>query len=72
MACGRRAMSSSPIATEDPRCRGANASSPTGDDTAYHLLHRLINRQVAKRAAKNDVNLALSPTFRYVSIELPL
>ncbi|GFX16316.1 hypothetical protein TNCV_4705671 [Trichonephila clavipes] len=32
--------------------------------TAYQLLHRSINRQVANMAAKNEANLALSPTFR--------
>ncbi|GFV37857.1 hypothetical protein TNCV_2662701 [Trichonephila clavipes] len=43
-----------------------------GDSTAYQLPHRSINPKVANRVAKNDVNLALSPTFRYVSIELLL
>ncbi|GFW22340.1 hypothetical protein TNCV_1430941 [Trichonephila clavipes] len=47
-------------------------SSPPGGATAYQLLHRSINRQVGNRVAKNDANLALSPTFRYVSIELLL
>ncbi|GFT48293.1 hypothetical protein TNCV_4708591 [Trichonephila clavipes] len=47
-------------------------SSPPGDATAYQLLHRSINRQVASVVAKNDANLALSPTFRYVSIESSL
>ncbi|GFV06775.1 hypothetical protein TNCV_1611881 [Trichonephila clavipes] len=44
---------------------------PPGDATVYQLLHRPINRQVANRVAKNDVNFALPPTFRYVSIESP-
>ncbi|GFV55743.1 uncharacterized protein TNCV_755431 [Trichonephila clavipes] len=35
-------------------------------------LHRSINHQVANMVAKNDVNLALSPTFRYVPIESSL
>ncbi|GFY17293.1 hypothetical protein TNCV_1090671 [Trichonephila clavipes] len=47
-------------------------SSPPEGTTAYQLLPRSINRQVAYRVAKNDVNLALSPTFRYVSIESAL
>ncbi|GFW39022.1 hypothetical protein TNCV_1830141 [Trichonephila clavipes] len=37
---------------------------------AYQLLHRSI--QVTNMVARNDANLALSPTFRYVSIESPL
>ncbi|GFV53204.1 uncharacterized protein TNCV_1065631 [Trichonephila clavipes] len=45
---------------------------PPGGATAYQLLHRSINRQVSNRVAKNDAHLALSPTFRYVSIESPL
>ncbi|PRD30657.1 UNVERIFIED_CONTAM: hypothetical protein NCL1_25755 [Trichonephila clavipes] len=36
------------------------------------LLLRSIHRQVANIIAKNDANLALSPTFHYVSIESPL
>ncbi|GFY02808.1 uncharacterized protein TNCV_3506881 [Trichonephila clavipes] len=43
-----------------------------GEATAYQLLHRSINRQVVNVGAKNDANLALSATFRYVSIETPL
>ncbi|GFV85829.1 hypothetical protein TNCV_2004491 [Trichonephila clavipes] len=55
-------------------CFGFSASavgviSPPGDATAYQLLHRSINRQVANVVSENDANLALSPTFRYVSIE---
>ncbi|GFS92780.1 transposable element Tcb1 transposase [Trichonephila clavipes] len=45
---------------------------PPGGATSYQLLHLLINHPVANVATKNDVNLALSPTFRYVSIESPL
>ncbi|GFT35911.1 uncharacterized protein TNCV_2154631 [Trichonephila clavipes] len=40
--------------------------------TAYHLLHRLISRQVANMVTKNYANLALSPIGRYVSVETPL
>ncbi|GFY23693.1 hypothetical protein TNCV_2789261 [Trichonephila clavipes] len=40
---------------------------PPSDTKAYQLLHCSINRQAANRVAKNDANLALSPTFRYVS-----
>ncbi|GFS64399.1 hypothetical protein TNCV_3955741 [Trichonephila clavipes] len=47
-------------------------SSPPGGATAYQLLQHSINCQVANMFAKNDANLALSPTFRYVSIESPL
>ncbi|GFV69208.1 DUF4817 domain-containing protein [Trichonephila clavipes] len=47
-------------------------NSPPGGTTAYQLLHRLINRQVAIMVAKNDTDLALLPTFRFVSIESPL
>ncbi|GFW69924.1 hypothetical protein TNCV_1403771 [Trichonephila clavipes] len=47
-------------------------NSPPGDSTAYQFLHRLINSQVANRVAKNDASLALSPIFRYASIESPL
>ncbi|GFV56485.1 hypothetical protein TNCV_2276231 [Trichonephila clavipes] len=43
-------------------------SSPPGGATEYQLLQRSLNCQVANRVAKND-NLALSPTFRYVSTE---
>ncbi|GFX03140.1 hypothetical protein TNCV_4289231 [Trichonephila clavipes] len=48
--------------------------SPRGSATtiAYHLLHRSINHQVFNMVAKNSANLALSPTFRYVSIESPI
>ncbi|GFV79091.1 hypothetical protein TNCV_2612771 [Trichonephila clavipes] len=46
--------------------------SPPSGSTAYQLLHRSINHQVASMIAKNDVNLALAPTFRYDSIESPL
>ncbi|GFV03799.1 hypothetical protein TNCV_1877471 [Trichonephila clavipes] len=42
-----------------------------GDAIAYQLLHRSINQQVANVVAKNDANLALSPTLNYVSIESP-
>ncbi|GFY17094.1 hypothetical protein TNCV_1088701 [Trichonephila clavipes] len=38
--------------------------SPPGGATAYQLLRRSINRQVANRVAKNDTNLAVSPTCR--------
>ncbi|GFS63180.1 hypothetical protein TNCV_1496261 [Trichonephila clavipes] len=44
-------------------------SSPSGGAKTYQLLQRSINRQVSNRVAKNDTNFALSPTFRYVSIE---
>ncbi|GFW57775.1 uncharacterized protein TNCV_2926941 [Trichonephila clavipes] len=47
-------------------------SSPPGGTIAYQLLHRLINLQVANMVAKNDANLALSPTFCHISIESPL
>ncbi|GFV24516.1 hypothetical protein TNCV_814001 [Trichonephila clavipes] len=52
-------------------CSRDESSSP-GGATAYQLPPRSINRQVANGITKNDANLALSPTFRYVSIELPL
>ncbi|GFX99045.1 hypothetical protein TNCV_4809931 [Trichonephila clavipes] len=45
---------------------------PPGGSTVYQLLHSLINHPVTNRVAKNDANLALPPTFRYVSIESPL
>ncbi|GFV71673.1 hypothetical protein TNCV_3534631 [Trichonephila clavipes] len=35
-------------------------------------LHRSINRHVTNMVAENDANLAVTPTFRYVSIESPL
>ncbi|GFW45666.1 transposable element tc3 transposase [Trichonephila clavipes] len=44
---------------------------PLAGATAYQLLHRSNNRQVANRITKNDANLALSPTFRYVTIISP-
>ncbi|GFX97741.1 hypothetical protein TNCV_3066281 [Trichonephila clavipes] len=44
--------------------------SPPGGATAYPLLYRSINRQVTSMVAKNDANLVLSTTFRY--IESPL
>ncbi|GFT60606.1 hypothetical protein TNCV_1966821 [Trichonephila clavipes] len=47
-------------------------SSPPCGSTAYQFLHRSINPKVANRVAKTDVNLALSPTFRYVFTESPL
>ncbi|GFX06750.1 hypothetical protein TNCV_3113381 [Trichonephila clavipes] len=47
-------------------------SSPPGGATGYQLLHRSIHRQVANMVAKNDANLAPSPTFLYVSIESQL
>ncbi|GFT41133.1 hypothetical protein TNCV_5034201 [Trichonephila clavipes] len=47
-------------------------SFPPGGTTASQLLHRSIICQVANMVAKNDDHLALSPTFRYVSIESPL
>ncbi|GFU01753.1 uncharacterized protein TNCV_1522681 [Trichonephila clavipes] len=50
-------------------CYPLCCSSPPGGATAYPLLHRSINCQVANRVAKNDAILPLSPTFRYVSIE---
>ncbi|GFW15859.1 hypothetical protein TNCV_4431331 [Trichonephila clavipes] len=40
----------------------------TGGAITYQLLHHSINRQVAK----NDANLPLSTTLRYVPIETPL
>ncbi|GFX43630.1 hypothetical protein TNCV_510791 [Trichonephila clavipes] len=43
--------------------------SPPGGTTVYQFLHRSISRQVANMNTKNDANLALSPTFGYVSIE---
>ncbi|GFV97546.1 hypothetical protein TNCV_2040541 [Trichonephila clavipes] len=43
-------------------------SSPPDHATVYQLLQRSINRQVDNRVAKNDANLAVSLTFRYVSI----
>ncbi|GFV57109.1 hypothetical protein TNCV_3530581 [Trichonephila clavipes] len=46
--------------------------SPPGGSTVYELLNRSINHPVANRVTKNDANLALSPTFRYLSIESPL
>ncbi|GFT61529.1 hypothetical protein TNCV_33911 [Trichonephila clavipes] len=46
--------------------------SPLGGATAYRLLHRSINRHVANRVTKKGANLALSLTFRYVSIESSL
>ncbi|GFU94200.1 uncharacterized protein TNCV_2963001 [Trichonephila clavipes] len=46
-------------------------ADPPGGATAYQL-HRSINRQVTNMVAKNDIKLALSPTFRYDSIESPL
>ncbi|GFV11623.1 putative LOC100569746 [Trichonephila clavipes] len=42
--------------------------SPPGGAKAYPHLHRSINRQAANRVTKNHDNLALSSTFRYVSI----
>ncbi|GFW73613.1 hypothetical protein TNCV_1540681 [Trichonephila clavipes] len=45
-----------------------STSSLPGGATVYQLLLRSINRQVTNRVVKN-ANLALSPTFRYVSIE---
>ncbi|GFV87907.1 hypothetical protein TNCV_781881 [Trichonephila clavipes] len=47
-------------------------SSPPWGSTAYELLHRSINRQVTYMVTKNDINFALSPTFRYGSIGSPL
>ncbi|GFW88842.1 hypothetical protein TNCV_2682761 [Trichonephila clavipes] len=47
-------------------------NSPPGYAIAYQLLRHSFDHQVANMAAKNDVNLALSPTFRYLSIESPL
>ncbi|GFW86064.1 hypothetical protein TNCV_1968721 [Trichonephila clavipes] len=46
--------------------------SPPDSTTAYQLLHGSINRQVTNVVTKNYGNLALSPTFRCVSIESPL
>ncbi|GFX03095.1 hypothetical protein TNCV_4288781 [Trichonephila clavipes] len=43
-----------------------------GGVIAYQFLHRSINHQVANRVARIDANLALSPSFRYVSVESPL
>ncbi|GFY06193.1 hypothetical protein TNCV_3108721 [Trichonephila clavipes] len=53
------------------RANRLRSNSPPGGTTAYQLLNRSINRQVAKKISKNDA-LALSPTFRYVPIESPL
>ncbi|PRD22850.1 UNVERIFIED_CONTAM: hypothetical protein NCL1_48001 [Trichonephila clavipes] len=50
-------------------CNPLCCSSPPGGATVYQLLHRSINHQTANMVTKNDANLALSPTFRYVSIE---
>ncbi|GFW36586.1 hypothetical protein TNCV_1955861 [Trichonephila clavipes] len=47
-------------------------NTPSDGATAYQLLPRSINRQVANGVTKNDANLALSSTFHYVSIESPL
>ncbi|GFU41224.1 hypothetical protein TNCV_1848161 [Trichonephila clavipes] len=57
-----------PVTLEDT----LNPGSPPDGATAYQLMHRSINRQVASMVVKNDVYLALTPTFRYVSIQLPL
>ncbi|GFW72197.1 hypothetical protein TNCV_702341 [Trichonephila clavipes] len=54
--------------------------SPPGGAKAYQFQHGSINRQVAnmvttpscRHGHQNDVNLALSPTSHYVSIESPL
>ncbi|GFX91261.1 tigger transposable element-derived protein 6 [Trichonephila clavipes] len=46
-------------------------SFPPDGATAYQLLHRSINCQVANKVAKNTANFALPPTFRYVSIKSP-
>ncbi|GFV53426.1 hypothetical protein TNCV_2205621 [Trichonephila clavipes] len=54
------------------RAETSSSCSPTGFATAYQLLHRFSKRQVANSIVKNDVNLALSPIFRYVSIESSL
>ncbi|GFT01958.1 hypothetical protein TNCV_2672971 [Trichonephila clavipes] len=56
------------------RKRGRRASakhSLPSDATAYQLLHCSINCQVSNMVAKNDANLALLPTFRYVPNESP-
>ncbi|PRD32870.1 UNVERIFIED_CONTAM: hypothetical protein NCL1_19176 [Trichonephila clavipes] len=53
-------------------CYPLCCSPPPGRTTAFQLLNRSINRQVANMVAKNDANSALSPTFHYVSIESPL
>ncbi|PRD27082.1 UNVERIFIED_CONTAM: hypothetical protein NCL1_36333 [Trichonephila clavipes] len=45
---------------------------PPGGVTAYQLLHRSINRQAANMVTKINANLALSPTFCYVSFESSL
>ncbi|GFY26376.1 hypothetical protein TNCV_25731 [Trichonephila clavipes] len=52
--------------------RFGSQSSPPSDATAYQLLYHLINRQAASMVAKNNANLALSPSFRNNSIESPL
>ncbi|GFX66360.1 hypothetical protein TNCV_343341 [Trichonephila clavipes] len=49
-----------------------SAISPPGGATAYQHQHHSVNHQVANRVTTNYVNLALSPIFRYVSIESPL
>ncbi|GFW37967.1 uncharacterized protein TNCV_4631681 [Trichonephila clavipes] len=53
-------------------CYPLCCSSPPGGTTEYQLLHRSINRQEASVVAKNYASLAVSPTFRYASIESPL
>ncbi|GFV81106.1 hypothetical protein TNCV_2270901 [Trichonephila clavipes] len=47
----------------DNRIVKLSLGSPPGGATAYQLLRRSINRQVANRVTKNDANLALLPTF---------
>ncbi|GFV55521.1 hypothetical protein TNCV_2020471 [Trichonephila clavipes] len=49
-----------------------NHRSPPAGSTAYQLLPRSINHQVANVVTKNDAKLALSPTFLYVSFKSPL
>ncbi|GFU78366.1 hypothetical protein TNCV_3976941 [Trichonephila clavipes] len=50
---------------------GYHCSSPNSA-TEYQLEHRSISSQVANRVDKNHVNLPVSPSIRYVSIESPL
>ncbi|PRD25975.1 UNVERIFIED_CONTAM: hypothetical protein NCL1_39377 [Trichonephila clavipes] len=57
--------------TVQPITMKIGISSPPGNATAYQPLQHSINRRDANMVAKNDANLALSPTFRYQSLLLP-
>ncbi|GFV87980.1 hypothetical protein TNCV_782601 [Trichonephila clavipes] len=46
--------------------------SPPGGAAAYKLLHHSIDRLAANIVPKNNANLALSSTFRCISIQSPL